>query len=342
MVVYPAFAWKHNEGPPFCTRNMICLSRCSKSCASHLSPYPSSLAQSQRKDQFLPLLMITKPSCISCLFFKQTLLCVLSMLALRLQSNPPEMSTTLSPYFLVLGFAAVSTEPWGRLRLLRCFGFECWTSCVVFFSSSFIDLKKKKIICYSDPDLVLVGSLVVRIMHKNSCLYLAQHLNEWCDVQARSSLLLICLLYVPQKPLVLLHWSAALEGQWTSRRMTTRRSYATTSTALTAPGCTFSASTSGRAAFWSSSIASAEQGAGTKSSVAKTCGQRRDTTSLSASAPVGAGRVIWRKTLTGTRWNECRMTRRKSLCWRRAREGLWRSQQKRPKRAGQPTSRRKA
>lgn len=144
MVVYPAFAWKHNEGPPFCTRNMICLSRCSKSCASHLSPYPSSLAQSQRKDRFLPLLMITKPSCISCLFFKQTLLCVLSMLALRLRSNPPEMSTTLSPYFLVLGFAAVSTEPWGRLRLLRCFGFECWTSCVVFFSSSFIDLKKKK------------------------------------------------------------------------------------------------------------------------------------------------------------------------------------------------------
>lgn len=139
MVVYPVFAWKHNEGPPFCTRNMICLSRCSKSSASHLSPYPSSLAQSQRKDQFLPLLMITKPGCMSCLFFKQALLCVLPMLPLRLQSNPPEMSTKLSPYFLMLGFAAVSTEPRGTLRLLRCFGFECWTSCVVFlFSSSFI------------------------------------------------------------------------------------------------------------------------------------------------------------------------------------------------------------
>lgn len=218
----------------------------------------------------------------------------------------------------------------------------------VFFFLHCLKKKKKKgaiakiLLFWLRPSACGLFDSTDRIMHKNSCLYLARHLNEWCDVQARSSLLLICLLYVPQKPLVLLHWSAALEGQWTSRRMTTRRSYATTSTALTAPGCTFSASTSGRAAFWSSSIASAERGAGTKSSVAKTCGQRRDTTSPSASAPVGAGRVIWRKTLTGTRWNECRMTRRKSLCWRRAREGPWRSQQKRPKRAGQPTSHRKA
>lgn len=219
------------------------------------------------------------------------------MLPLRLQSNPPETSTELSPYFLrpcngihkPLRRANASEVLWlGILNQVQCNFvslFSCF--CICFHILNFF--LAKTAFC-PDPVLVHVGPWIIRITSRSSRADLAGCLKKYCNKWAMK--LLIRLFYLPQKPLVLLHWSVASEGRWTWRRMTTRKLYATMSTAHTALGCTCSASMNGKAAFLCSSIASAEPGAGTKSSVGRTCGRRRDTTWRFAFAPAAVGRAI--------------------------------------------------
>lgn len=128
MVVYPLFAWRCNEGLPFCTRNMSYLSCCSKFCFlfASLSPVSCSFLKKRSVYAFpcdckvrLYYLLIFQTSISVCFF------CV------AYQASKQSSRNTHKAFSLKLAYAMMSTEPWGGLMLLRFFVFEYWTICIV-------------------------------------------------------------------------------------------------------------------------------------------------------------------------------------------------------------------